>query len=292
MSMFEKLFGGRGGDPTSQPEVAKSPKEQPAKELAVVAEEPEAPYRLDIIPRSSEGNGSFLDIDWHRVFSGDMQWSYPRPYREKYLSFLKPDGTIDQDAFAADESASRSRLNEPLRYLDPEGHPRMDDIIADLNRQSISYERLLLAVPDASRLEQADRHRLHEALIQHINFLIGRGKVAELFECLENVVPVYFESFKIVEDALPKMVRHPYIDAIPIYSSSSMYGKRSSNIEAIRKALAAQFPGEEDELCEQIQSNPDLLFFWRELSSRRSFPRKQPTTLQGTAAVKKLPADK
>ncbi len=202
---------------------------------------------------------SVLDVDWHEIFAV-MNISYPRPYRERLLALPRQTtGVLD---------ATSDRFTQPYKFVGKDGGPDIEMIVGALRGHHVMYELLLIAVPDPSVLSADDQARVRDALVEHVIYLVRRMDPHCLMEFVESVLPVWFVSFEIVEEAMPKIMRGPYFDVIP-YSMSEV-----SDAARMRGLFQEHFPGEVDELMEELSHVGEWFFLWGHFRRWKTFPRK------------------
>ncbi len=223
---------------------------------------------------------NFYDIDWQRVFS-ELHWSYDGPLSEKVLSFLDEDGTFNVQRARRDEQYGPWLTH----YVDAENRPKIDAICAKLeeHRGSVSYVPMFSAIPDPMRLEPGDRERVMNALLGHCEWLMRHDKLSELFSCFEQLFPVWFDSFEILEERLPKGLRRGYIERMPHYMRGGIHGNPYDNMAGVRAVIESEFPQEEwAELLQCAVEHPDAICLSRMFRQRwpNGLPRKSEPDLE------------
>ncbi len=247
-------------------------------EFPVPAETPKPPAlkagSLSLAPLGHDVD--FYDVDWQRVF-GDIGWSYDGPLSAKVLQYLKADGTYDMDTARQDPQYGPW----VTKYVDERNAPNIDAVCAILeeHRGSVSYVPIFTAIPDPMRLPPADRERVMQALLGHCDWLIRLDKLPELFACFEQLFPVWFDSFEILEERLPKGLRRGYIERMPKYTRGHVHDRVYDNATEVRAVIEREFPQAEwDELTECAKEHPDAIFYNRTFRQRwpNGLPLKKP----------------
>ena len=207
---------------------------------------------------------NFYDIDWEYFFGDVMHHSYEGA--RDYSEFQNPDGTYDFDKLR------QSGRGEADILLDEHGKPDMQKIISYLTERpgQLDYEPLIFAIPDLSKVTQADQETIRQALMDKCQQLMSRGSVLQLFEFLERIFPRYFDSFQILESQLPKAARRDYINRIPILAL------RRDKLEDVRKLLMERGfdEGELEELSRDVLNNKDLLFYLKAIADQSQLKLK------------------
>lgn len=214
-----------------------------------------------ITTRDKTGKGAlFHEVDWAQVFNDEYRLSYPAPYKDIILGNLDASGSV---------STEKLPYGDPKKYIDATlGKPKVVEIIKDIKSGSMMWERFLIAIPKPDVLDFADRQKIQEALLDCMNGLMTKAEPHRLFEILENVVPVWFDSFELIEEAMPEIMRHPYIDVIP--NPGYDYQKET----VMRAIFSKHFPGQEDKLWSQLKKVSEWFFIWQNLVARKNFPLK------------------
>lgn len=221
----------------------------------------------------------FYAVDWQRVFD-DMHWSYMGAIPDDVLKYQRDDGSFDMHSARQD-----FRGDCMCRYVDKDNKPDIDAICAILDEHmgSVSYVPIFTAIPDPNLLSVEDRNRVEQSLLGHCEWLIGRGALPELFECFEQLFPVWFDSFEIIEERLPKGLRSGYIEKMPHYSKGKIHEREYDNYDEVRAVIEREFPIEEwDELTRDAMGNSDMIFYNRTFRQRwpNGLPLKSETQLQ------------
>ena len=135
---------------------------------------------------------------------------------------------------------------------------------------ALNYHFIALAIPEPGKLSPENQERVRDALLKHMDFLMKTGKISELFSCLEIAFPLYFDSFKILDEHLPKICRSKYIGKMPSYLAG--------NREDYRQYLEKQgFSGDElEELLEELCSRKsNMLMYLQEMRKPRALRFKK-----------------
>jgi len=227
---------------------------RPAKELDILG--------LGALARRDRRVG-FFDIAWDRVFSDFGYGGTATDLHERFDDYAET-GVVD---FDYEENMMGYRA--PKKFIREDGAANIDKIVDYLSQSgSHYYEEIFFAIPQPDNLPPEDLSRMQEAILSHLENKVNAGKVPGLFEGLRKLVQRYFDSFKIVEKLMPRMIHGEVAKVLPSYH----FTREDNNIETLRGLLAKHFPDEADEICEQIQGTPDLYNFFNWLHRRTSFP--------------------
>lgn len=203
---------------------------------------------------------NFFDIDWQDFFDG-MRCSYANP--RDFRGFLRDDGTFDLEKLSKEDG-----WIDPGRFIKEDGRPDVDKIIAAIGGNN---EFIVFAVPDPSVLDPADILRIQEAIAVECSRLLEGGDVPRLFSLLENIFPLFCDSFEILEERLPRVVKKEYLGRMPSYLGAN------TDEEYYDELLCLGFdPSEAQSLAPEVNRYRHLIYFWRAITRKGGFKLKKP----------------
>jgi len=208
------------------------------------------------------GGANFFDVDWEDFFRVQLMHSYASP--RDYEPFRQADGTFDLEA-----------LKHGLGYMNPgsfineDGSPNIDMIVEELSKRNPFYEYIIFAVPDPSVIAADDLERIRSAFMGTINDLFMSGDVLKMFELLETIFPLFFDSFALLEEAMPEVARVGTVEKMPVHLADDK--------EEVRELLQSEHgypPEDADRLAAQLRQYEQLVFFWQKIRQCTGFRLK------------------
>ena len=164
---------------------------------------------------------------------------------------MKDDGTYDLGQI----SKSGIKINFS-HFLDKEWNTNMEWIISFIKNNSNFYENFLFFARWKAFTEQ-EENSIKQALLEMANEELKKWNIPRLFEWMEIIFPIFFDSFEIVIKSLPKIIQPEIAIKTPDIVSCS-------EEEAYNHFMNEWFDDEESkELARQLRRYRDALRMFR-----------------------------
>jgi len=224
-------------------------------------------FNLPILPQKVK----FSDIDWEYFFENALTSGYNTP--DDFH------GKLDQSDFDDDGRViNMSKLlvaykkagwHEPNKFINKDLKPKINELIEYMQKDGADITLIRLSLIGQYNLTKEEEEKIQTAIVDFCMHEFEVGNVGRSFEIMEGIFPLFLDSFKILEDNLPKIIQRKYIEKTPSYISDTE--------ENYRAHFEKQgFQGEElDELTAQMIKFPKLVWIWRKLLRQKQFKLKK-----------------
>jgi hypothetical protein len=222
---------------------------------------PKSGVRISTLPDKV----SFFDIDWKFFFEQECNLAYETA--GDYSDYLSEDGSYN---FSRIEK-ERGWVNAG-RFANDDGSPNIEKIIEGINDNARSYF-ILFAIGDGSKLENSDKEKINEALLNRCVRQLESGQLTDLFSLIEVLFPALGISFQILEEKLPRILNKEIVTKAP----NPDYCQDSEEFAArfVAQLKKEGFEGEDlAELNDQIVKYGTLAGFWRKMALKKAFKLK------------------